>query len=170
MSGSLAFKYFPSLTWRPSGVNAEFDASQANTATQNQRALLIGQILGSGTATPNIAVQAYSQAQVNLVCGVNSMLALMYTAYRAMDPFGEVWLGPLADASGGVAATGNLSFTGPATAAWTLPMYLMGVSVPVAVNSRVYSVQNAVTSVRSRVAPASFRPRAAGWRISASPM
>ena len=35
------------------------------------------------------------------LCGVNSMLALKYAAYRKMDPFGEVWLGPLADAGGG---------------------------------------------------------------------
>ena len=135
MSGSaLAFKYFPSQFWRPSGVNAEFDASQANTATQNQRALLIGQITSSGTATPNIAVQAYSQAQVNGLCGINSMLALKYAAYRAMDPFGEVWIGPLADNGAGTVATGNISFTGPATGAGTFPLYLMGVSVPVAVN------------------------------------
>ena len=134
MSESLAFKYFPSQFWRPSGVNVEFDPSNANTATQSQRALLIGQIPSTGTATPNIAVQAYSQTQVNLLCGVNSMLALKYAAYRKMDPFGEVWLGPLADAGAGTAATGNISFTGPATAAGTLALYLMGVSVPVAVN------------------------------------
>ena len=107
MSESLAFKYFPWQYWRPSGVNAEFDPSQANTATQNARALLIGQITSSGTATPNVAVQAYSQTQVNGLCGLNSMLALKYAAYRLMDPFGEVWLGPLADASGGTAATGQ---------------------------------------------------------------
>ena len=130
MSESPAFKYFPWQYWRPSGVNAEFDPSQANTATQNARALLIGQITSSGTATPNIAVQAYSQTQVNGLCGLNSMLALKYAAYRLMDPFGEVWLGPLTDASGGTAATGNISFTGPATAAGTLPLYLMGVSIP----------------------------------------
>ncbi len=135
MSESLAFKYFPWQYWRPSGVNAEFDPSQANTATQNARALLVGQITSSGTATPNIAVQAYSQTQVNGLCGLNSMLALKYAAYRLMDPFGEVWLGPLADAGAGTAATGNISFTGPATAAGTLPLYLMGVSIPVAVNS-----------------------------------
>lgn len=135
MSESLAFKYFPWQDPRPSGVNAEFDPSQANTATQNARALLIGQITSSGTATPNVAVQAYSQTQVNGLCGLNSMLALKYAAYRLMDPFGEVWLGPLADASGGTAATGSISFTGPATAAGTLPLYLMGVSIPVAVNS-----------------------------------
>ena len=135
MSESLAFKYFPWQYRRPSGVNAEFDPSQANTATQNARALLIGQITSSGTPTPNIAVQAYSQTQVNGLCGLNSMLALKYAACRLMDPFGEVWLGPLTDASGGTAAIGSISFTGPATAAGTLPLYLMGVSIPVAVNS-----------------------------------
>jgi phage tail sheath gpL-like len=134
MSGTLAFKYFPSRNWRPSGVNVEFDASQANTATQNQRALLIGQITSAGTTPASAAVQAYSQTQVNGLCGINSMLALMYAAYRLQDPFGEVWLGPLADASGGTAATGSITFTGPATVAGTLALYLMGVSIPVAVN------------------------------------
>jgi len=106
MSGALAFKYFPAANWRPSGVNVEFDASQANTATQNQRALLIGQMLSSGSATPNVPVMAYSQAQVNALCGANSMLSLLYAAYRKQDAFGEVWIGPLADNSGGAAATG----------------------------------------------------------------
>jgi phage tail sheath gpL-like len=135
MSGTLAFKYFPSQLWRPSGVNIEFDNSQANTATQNQRALLIGQILAGGTAVPNTPVQGYSQAQVNGLCGTNSMLALMYATYRLMDPFGEVWLGPVSDASGGTSATGSVVFTGPATAAGTLALYVMGVSVPVVVSA-----------------------------------
>ena len=134
MSSTLAFKYFPSQLWRPSGTNIEFDASQANTATQNQRALLIGQILPSGTTPVNVPVQGYSQAQVNGLCGANSMLALAYAAYRRMDPFGEVWLGPVADAPAGTAATGGIAFSGPATAAGTVPAYLMGISVPVPVS------------------------------------
>ena len=163
MSESLAFKYFPWQYWRPSGVNAEFDPSQANTATQNARALLIGQIASSGTATPNIAVQAYSQTQVNGLCGLNPMLALKYAAYRLMDPFGEVWLGPLADASGGTAATGSISFTGSATAAGTLPLYLMGVSIPVAVNSgdtaSTIAASAGVACGRSIAGSGSRRPR-----------
>lgn len=134
MSGSLAFTYFPASTFRPSGVYNEFNASQANTATQNQRALLIGQILASGTAVPNVPVMAFSQTQVNTLCGKNSMLALMYAAYRLQDPFGECWIGPLSDASAGTAATGTITFTGTATAAGTLALYVMGVSVPVPVN------------------------------------
>jgi len=131
MSGTLGFKYFPSQQWRPSGVNVEFDASQANTATQNQRALLIGQILAAGTATPDVPVMGYSQSQVNLLCGATSMLALMYAAYRKQDPFGEVWLGPLSDDSAGVVPNGTITLTGTATAAGTIPLYIMGVSIPV---------------------------------------
>src|SRR5262249_15827269 len=104
VGGPLAFRYFPLQFWRPSAFNTKFDPTQANAAPLNQRALLIGQLLASGTAPPNIVVQAYSQSQVNILCGVNSMLALKYAAYRAMDPFGEVWMGPVADAGGGTAA------------------------------------------------------------------
>ncbi|HEY8685994.1 MAG TPA: phage tail sheath subtilisin-like domain-containing protein [Chloroflexota bacterium] len=135
MSGTLGFRYFPSQTWRPSGTNIEFDASQANTATQNQRTLLIGQITASGTTPANVQVQAYSQAQVNGLCGANSMLANMYAAYRLQDPFGECWLGPMLDNAGGSAATGTVTITGTATAAGTLALYLMGTSVPVAVSN-----------------------------------
>jgi len=134
MSGTLGFKYFPSMQWRPSGTNIEFDASQANTATQNQRALLIGQITSAGSAQPNVAVQGYSQNQVNLLCGANSMLAQLYAEYRVQDPFGEVWLGPVNDNNAGTAASGTITITGTASAAGTLALYVMGIAVPVPVN------------------------------------
>ena len=135
MSGSVGFKYFPASTFRPSGVYNEFDPSQANTATQNQRALIVGQVLSTGTAVANTPVMAYSMAQVNTLCGNNSMLALMYAAYRLQDPFGECWIGPVADNSGGSVGTGTITLTGPASAPGTLSLYVMGVPVPVAVNS-----------------------------------
>ena len=135
MSGSLGFKYFPATTWRPSGSYVEFDPSQANTATQNQRALIIGQITSAATTPANVPVLAYSQAQVNALAGVNSMLALEYAAYRLQDPFGEVWIGPLADNGSGTAATGTIVLSGTASAAGTLSIYVMGVLVPVAVSS-----------------------------------
>jgi phage tail sheath gpL-like len=134
MSGSLAFKTFPASTWRPSGVFAEFDPSQANTATQNQRTLLVGQILSSGTATANTPVMATSQGQVNTLCGNNSMLALMYQAYCAQDPYGEIWLAPLSDNGSGTAASGTIALSGTATAAGTLSLYIMGILVPVPVS------------------------------------
>lgn len=131
---TLGFKYFPAQTWRPSGVYAEFDPSQANTAIQQLRALVIGQILSSGTATPNVPFLAFSQAQVNAACGVNSMAALMYQAYRLQDPYGECWIGPLSDNAGGTAQTQTILPVGTATAAGTLSLYIGGIAVPVSVN------------------------------------
>jgi len=144
MTNALSFRYFPAPTWLPSGVNIEFDPAQANTTTQNQRALLIGQMLGTGTAAPNVPVMAYSQAQVDTLCGARSMLALMYAAYRAQDAFGEVWIGPLLDNPGGVVATGTMTLSGTATAAGALVVYVMGVpiSTPVAVGDAAATVMN----------------------------
>ena len=133
--GDVGFHNFPASTWRPSGSFVEFDPSQANTAIQQQRALLIGQITASGTTASNVPVLAYNQAQVNALAGNNSMLALMYAAYRAQDAYGEVWLAPLSDNAGGAAGTQTITITGPATAGGVLSLYVMGVPVPVTVNS-----------------------------------
>jgi phage tail sheath gpL-like len=135
MSGSaLDFRYFPSATFRPAGFFAELDASQANSATPTRRALLIGQVLSSGSAVANVPVLAYAQDQINGLCGLTSMLAMQYAAYRAQDPFGECWVLPLADNGAGTAATGSIAITGPATAAGTMHFYIAGVNIPIGVN------------------------------------
>jgi phage tail sheath gpL-like len=54
------------------------------------------------------------------------MIAQMYYAERKVDPDGQVWILPIADAGGGVAATGTIAFTGPATEAGTLSLYIHG--------------------------------------------
>jgi phage tail sheath gpL-like len=134
MSGTISFKYFPASTWRVPGFYGELDASNANTALPVQRALLVGQMLSSGTATPNLPVLAPAQDQVTLMTGVNSMLSLMYQAYRVQDAFGEVWILPLLDNGSGVAATGTVVITGPATAQGVLSLYIAGTLVPTPVN------------------------------------
>ncbi len=176
MSG-LAFKYFPAANWRPAGVNIEFDSSQANTAVQNLRALLIGQIFATGTAPPNVPVQGYSQAQVNGLCGANSMLALKYAAYRLQDPFGEVWLGPLLDPVGGGGLPGTITFAGTATAAGSVPLYLMGVPVPVGVNvgdTAVIVAGNVLKTLQGTLLqqgppPVPITPSAAGAVVTVTP-
>src|SRR5690348_4737566 len=82
---------------------AEVDNSQANTGQQTQRALLIGQMQTSGTASANTPVICSSASEAATLAGQGSMLAAMTAAYRKSDPFGELWLLPLADAVGAVA-------------------------------------------------------------------
>ncbi|HEV2365399.1 MAG TPA: phage tail sheath subtilisin-like domain-containing protein [Caulobacteraceae bacterium] len=126
---------------------AEIDNSHANTAQFNQRALVIGQITSAGAATPNVPLLSNGPADAIVQGGPGSMLALMVAAYAANDGFGEVWQLPLADAGGSAAAAGNISFTGPATAAGTLNLYIAGQLVQVAVTSAMTAAQLATALV-----------------------
>lgn len=112
---------------------AEVDPSHANTATPNLRALLIGGKTAAGTMAANQPVILSSVDDARVQAGAGSILAGMAFTYRRNDPFGEVWMLPLSDAGGGVAATGSIAFTGPATAAGVLSLYIAGalISVPV---------------------------------------
>lgn len=103
---------------------AEVNNSDANSGQQTQRALIIGQILPAGIATPNIPVISNGTSDAILQGGAGSQLALMTAAYRNSDSFGELWYLPVADASGAVAATGTITITGAPTAAGTLSLYV----------------------------------------------
>src|SRR5512135_2352375 len=109
---TIPFKNIPSNIRVPL-FYAEVDNSQANSAQANQRALIIGQINGSGlpnsipagAATPNVPVISQGVADAATQGGPGSMLHLMTQAYRLNDTFGEVWYLPLADDAAAVAAT-----------------------------------------------------------------
>ncbi|MEA2756952.1 MAG: hypothetical protein QOJ54_3241 [Aliidongia sp.] len=127
------FKVYPQTNRIP-GVFQEVDATQSNTAQPNQLALLIGQMLPGGTYTPNVPVISTGIGDVHTGAGQGSMLAQMLFRYRKSDTFREVWLLPLADAAGAVAATGSTTITGPATGAGTIALYLAGRLISVAVS------------------------------------
>lgn len=105
---------------------AEVDNSQANTGQTTQRALVIGQMLPSGTATPNVPAISQGADDATSAGGIGSMLALMLTAYRNNDGFGEVWYLPLADDPAALAASGSLAILTPPTAAGTIYLYIGG--------------------------------------------
>lgn len=114
---------------------AEVDNSRAGYFQQQNRTLIVGQKLSGGSATANVPVFCSSQDQARDLGGVGSMLERMVGAYRANDPFGELWVLPLADNGAGVAATGTVALTGPATAAGTINLYIAGQRVQIAVAS-----------------------------------
>lgn len=127
---------------------AEVDASHANTASPNLRALLIGGKTAAGSAPANVPLISQGAADAKAQCGVGSILAQMTDTYRKGDPFGEVWYLPLSDDAGGAAAVGSVAFTGPATAAGVLSLYLGGdlVAVPVANATAATAVATAVAA------------------------
>src|SRR5258708_297431 len=97
---TIPFQQIPS-TLRTPLFFAEVNNSNANTATQNQRALLIGNMVTSGTqsgnATPSIPTISQGVSDAKTKYGQGSMLAQMLFTYRQNDTFGEVWCLPLSD-------------------------------------------------------------------------
>lgn len=149
---TIAFRNIPAGL-RTSGSYAELDASQANTATGAQRALIIGQITAGAALAPNVPVQSTSVAEARSAGGAGSMLSAMVAAYRANDSFGEVWYLPIADDGAATAATGSITFAGPATSAGVLNLYIAGQLVAVAVAAGATAATIA-TTVQAAIAAA----------------
>lgn len=126
---------------------AEVDNSQANTATANQRALIIGQITSAGTATPNTPVISQGVADAKTQGGQGSMLAQMTYTYRQNDNFGEAWYLPLADDPSAVAATGTITYTAANTAVGVHSLYIGGMLV-----STTLATGQTVTQIAAAVA------------------
>ncbi len=112
---------------------AEVDNSQAGYFSQALRTLIIGQKLAAGVAVADTPILVSRTDEAKTQFGIGSMLARMHEVYRANDSFGEVWCLPLADNGAGVAASGTLTVTGPATAAGTINLYVGAQRVQVAV-------------------------------------
>ena len=135
----ISFKNIPSNLRLPL-FYAEVNNSQANTGQITSRALIMGQMLSTATATAN--VPAISGGPVDAIAqyGAGSQLAAMVAAYRAADPFGELWCVPLADNGAGAVATGTLTVTAVPTANGTLNLYIGGNLVQVAITTAMTTV------------------------------
>lgn len=113
---------------------AEVDNSQANTATEELRVLILGQKLAAGSAADNVLQFVSRTDDAKTEYGEGSIIARMHEMYRNVDSFGEVWCVGVPDASG-TAATGTIAFTGPATANGTINLYIAGQKIAVSVAS-----------------------------------
>ncbi|HDX5736699.1 TPA: phage tail sheath subtilisin-like domain-containing protein [Yersinia enterocolitica] len=145
---TIPFTHIPSNLRTPLFF-AEFDNSQANTATTTQRTLIIGQMLNSSTLPADVPVLVSSVATVAGQCGAGSMLHGQMTAYLANDIAGEVYILPLADTEAMVAATGKITVTTQASATGVISLYIAGIRVQVAVvaTDEVATVATALTAV-----------------------
>lgn len=106
----------------------EMDASQASYFSFNKRTLILGQMLAAGAAAgaANVPVLVSSVSQAQQFFGRGSMLARMFAKYRGVDAAGEVWVIPQLDNAAGVAATGQVTVTGPASGSGTINLYVAG--------------------------------------------
>jgi phage tail sheath gpL-like len=127
---SVGFAQIPA-TLRVPLFHVEFDSSRATGGLAVKRGLVIGQ---PTTAATGLALVTSVDAAAALY-GAGSMLTRMIRAFRANNTFSELWALPVADSGSGVDATGTLAFTGPASAAGAVSLYIAGKLVPVAVAS-----------------------------------
>ncbi len=108
----------------------EVDNSMANSATQTQRTLIIGQMTGEGTATPGTAYRCSSASTAAGLCGEGSMLHTMLTAYLENDSYGETWLLPLADDDSEMTtATGSIRVDSVASSSGVIYLYVAGTRI-----------------------------------------
>lgn len=146
----ISFSQIPA-NWNLPLVSIEVDPSKAGTLTLIEPALLVGQMFTSGgqagTATPEVAVPVSSKEQAAALFGAGSMLERMVARFLDNTPTALLWCLPQAEPGSGVAATGSIAYAGPATNSGTLPLYIAGRPVSIAVASGMTAAQIATAIV-----------------------
>lgn len=147
----IQFNAFP-VNFNVPGFYAEFDPSQAvqGLVPYPQKILLIGQMLATGSATPEEAVLVSGSDEVATLAGRGSMLHHMAIAARAANAFTPLYILPLEDDAGGTASTRDLTLTGPSTAAGSIVLYTGGRRYAVGVASGV-SAATVATAIADEI-------------------
>jgi phage tail sheath gpL-like len=128
----VSFNSIPA-NWKMPLYWVEVDPSMAGYPRSRLTSLLIGLMSADGTALPNVPIPVPSQADARQLFGYGSMLDAMVESFTRNNFAQELWVIPIEEATAGVAATASLTVTAPATAAGTLPIYVAGRKVQIAV-------------------------------------
>ncbi|ECL8477723.1 phage tail protein [Salmonella enterica] len=145
---------------------AEMDNSAANTAQDSAPSLLIGMALPESDMPLNQLVIMPSKDLAKKMAGRGSQLARMVDAYRRTDPFGELWV--IAVPDNGQSASGTITFSGTATGAGSVNLYIgtTRVQVTVAANDTgVMAAQAMLTAINNNLdlpVTAQYRVTSAG--------
>ncbi|QSW37074.1 phage tail sheath subtilisin-like domain-containing protein [Leclercia pneumoniae] len=126
---------------------AEMDNSAANTAQTSAPSLLIGHVNAGASIATNQLVFMPSKDYAIQQCGAGSQLARMVEAYRATDPFGELWVIAVPDT--GTAATFKMAVTGTATESGVVSLYIGSRRI-----QTVVTTGDAVTDIATAIAAA----------------
>lgn len=121
---------------RTPGNFTDIDGSGANQSTQKRphRVLLVGHRLSTGSVAPGVPTRILGKLDGDGYFAPRSQIAAMSRAYKAIDSKTPLFAMGL-DNDAGTAASGKITFGGPATEAGFIPLYVGGerLDVPVAV-------------------------------------
>jgi phage tail sheath gpL-like len=126
----VSFNSIPA-NWKMPLYWVEVDPSMAGYPRSRLTSLIIGTMLPTGTAVPNVPIPVPSQADARQLFGFGSMLDNMVEAFTKNNFAQELWVVPVPEAAAGVKAQASMTVTTPATVAGTLPIYIAGRRVQV---------------------------------------
>jgi phage tail sheath gpL-like len=131
----LSFSFTIPGNTRTPGSYVGFSSERAGQglAPWPTRILVLGQALAAATVANLVPTLIGSAAQGTAAFGRGSMLDQMIKSLLANNSVTELWAMSVADPVGGVKATQTVTVTAAPTAAGSLPLYIAGQSVPVAV-------------------------------------
>lgn len=133
-----AFNTFDPSLIRTNTHHIEFDPSRALSSlalTKPHVALVTGRGLSSGTVAELTPKKILSGDTAELYWGVGSEIAQAMRAFKLNNPKTEVWGVSVDELAAGTAGTVTVTFSGTATAAGTIHLYIDGVYFPTAVAS-----------------------------------
>ena len=146
-SPNIAFAQIPASIRKP-GKYFEYNNALAvrSLPTNLQRVLIVAQMLAAGAAVVNTVVQVFDSEQAAGLFGRGSQAHRMVRAALAANRYAQLFVLPVADAGGGVAATATLTMAGTATSAGAIYVNIAGTDlvVPVAVGDTAAAVATAV--------------------------
>lgn len=149
MSGTITFNELP-YDWRSPGTFVEVRPDYSNTAVADYptRALLMVQMLSTGTAVAGVVQRVTRAADAVGLFGAGSVGAAMVAAFKAANPFSECHAVALADNGAGTQATYTITITGTATVAGVLALLIAGhrVAVPVATTDTPTTIAAAIVA------------------------
>lgn len=159
---SISFNAIP-IDIRTPGQYVEFDNSRAlrGLPAVAHKVLVIGQRLATGAVLANIPTRILSAAQGQQAFGRGSMLAAMLSAFKAANRTTDITAIALDDLVAGVAATGSVTFAGPATGAGIVQLYVAGQRVQVGVSAGMTAEQIATATIAAITAAADLPATAA---------
>lgn len=149
---SISFSKFPN-NWKLPLVWIEVDPSRAGFPAQRQPAIIFGQKFASGTAAADVPIAIGSLADAKAAFGEGSMIERMADAFFKNNAAAVLYFMPLAEPSGGVAASGMISVTNAPSSTGILSLYIAGqrVQVPIVGTETVAQVAAKIVTAISAI-------------------
>ena len=126
------------------------DGSQAGLSTQDEPALLTGQMLAPGVAVKNVLIAVGSAANAAALFGFGSMLHRMAVVFFRIAPNHVCWMMAIADPAAGTAAAGSITVASAPTTAGTISLYVAGQLVSVGITG-AESTANVATKIAAAI-------------------